>query len=167
MKFILPNKQCKKDVLSFYQEFERKKEECIGFKNHTDYEIWMQGMINRHEGNNLPDGYVRENFYLCYDKDELIGVFSLKFVLTEYLLNFGGHIRYAVRPSKQHQGYATKILNEGLQICKKYGFQSVLCVCDADNFRSEKVIVRNGGILENETYDPIENVEVKRYWITT
>ena len=41
-------------------------------------------MQNRHTGKNLPEGYVRENFYLCYDKKVLIGVFSLKFELTEY-----------------------------------------------------------------------------------
>lgn len=49
-------------------------------------------MKNRHTGENLPKGFVRENFYLCYDKDELIGVFSFKFELTEFLLNYGGHM---------------------------------------------------------------------------
>ena len=35
-----------------------------------------------------------ENFYLCYDENEMVGVISLKFSLTdltEYLLNCGGH----------------------------------------------------------------------------
>ena len=46
-------------------------------------------MQNRHTGKNLPEGYVRENFYLCYEGKRLIGVFSLKFELTEFLLNYG------------------------------------------------------------------------------
>ena len=49
-------------------------------------------MNNRISGKNLPAGYVRENFYLCYDGDDMVGVFNLKFELTEFLLNFGGHI---------------------------------------------------------------------------
>ncbi len=47
-------------------------------------------MNNRIRGKNLPAGYVRENFYLCYNGDDMVGVFNLKFELTESLLNFGG-----------------------------------------------------------------------------
>ena len=57
-------------------------------------------MRNRHTGENLQEGYVRENFYLCYENNRLIGVFSLKFELTDYLLNFGGHTGYAARPNE-------------------------------------------------------------------
>jgi len=41
----------------------------------------------------------------------------------------------------------------------------VLCVCDADNAASETVIVKNGGVLEDERYDLEEAVTVRRYWI--
>jgi predicted acetyltransferase len=38
-------------------------------------------------------------------------------------------------------------------------------VCDEDNYASEKIILKNGGVLENTLYDPEEAVTVKRYWI--
>ena len=38
-------------------------------------------------------------------------------------------------------------------------------VCDADNAASETVILKNGGVLEDERYDPEEAVTVRRYWI--
>ena len=41
----------------------------------------------------------------------------------------------------------------------------VLCICDADNAASETVILKNGGVLEDERYDPEEAVTVRRYWI--
>ena len=41
----------------------------------------------------------------------------------------------------------------------------VLCVCDEDNVASEKVILNNGGVLENRLFDPEEQEFVKRYWI--
>lgn len=122
-------------------------------------------MRNRHTGENLPAGYVRENFYLCYENDRLIGVFSLKFELTDYLLNFGGHTGYAVRPSERNRGLATQILRQGLSLAAQFCFDGVLCVCDADNAASETVILKNGGVLEDERYDPEEAVTVRRYWI--
>lgn len=53
--------------------------------------------------------------------------------------------------------------------CIGYGgwqdYDRILCVCDTDNYASEAVILKNGGVLENELFDPEENVTVKRYWI--
>ena len=165
MDFILPTALNRSDVLSFYDETEKNGGTCIGIGNYKDFDLWLTGMQNRHTGKNLPEGYVRENFYLCYDKKVLIGVFSLKFELTEYLMNYGGHIGYAVRPSERNHGFATEILKQGLTIAKQYGFDRILCVCNEDNYASEKVILKNGGVLENKLFDPEENVFVKRYWI--
>ncbi|HJH87530.1 MAG TPA: hypothetical protein OIM55_17405 [Clostridiales bacterium] len=41
----------------------------------------------------------------------------------------------------------------------------MLCICDADNAASKTVILKNGGVLEDERYDPEEAVTVRRYWI--
>lgn len=109
---------------------------------------------------------MRENFYLCYEGDTLAGVFSLKFALTDYLRDFGGHIGYAVRPSMRCRGLATQMLREGKEIAAGLGFDRLLCVCDKDNPASARVIVKNGGVLENELYDPEEKVVVQRYWIS-
>ncbi len=163
--FVLPTEQNRADVLAFYQEFEESGGTCIGFGNWRDYNRWLTGMQNRHTGKNLPEGYVRENFYLCYQGGEMVGVFSLKFELTEFLLNYGGHIGYAVSPSKRNHGLATSMLAHGLELSREFGFDRILCVCDEDNYASEAVILKNGGVLENELFDPEENVTVKRYWI--
>ncbi len=165
LKFILPTSGNRDDVLSFYDEIEKSGGVCVGFRNYKDYDLWLVEMQNRHSGEKLPEGYVRENFYLCYDGRALVGVFSLKFELTEFLLGFGGHIGYAVRPSARNRGLATQILKQGLELAKQFGFNRILCVCDRENYASEKVILNNGGVLENELYDPDEKVIVKRYWI--
>lgn len=166
LNFILPTGQNREDVLSFYDEIEHSGGACIGIGNYQNFDRWLTGMQDRHTGQNLPEGYVRENFYLCCEGDRLVGVFSLKFELTEFLLNFGGHIGYAVRPSERNRGLATQMLAQGLTLAKRFGFDRVLCICDNDNYASEKVILKNGGILEDERYDADENVTVKRFWIT-
>lgn len=166
LTFVLPERKHKEDVLNFYAEFEKSGKSCIGCANGNDFEKWLVEMTNRHLGKDLPQGYVKENFYLCYDKAELVGVFSLKFELTEYLYNFGGHIGYAVAPHLQNKGYATQILKQGCEIAKNLGFDKILLVCNEDNIASEKVIVKNGGVYVNSLFDKEENVEVKRYLIT-
>lgn len=165
LKFVLPTEQNRDDVLSFYDEIEKSGGECIGIGNYKNYDKWLTGMQNRHTGKNLPEGYVRENFYLCYENDRLIGVFSLKFELTEFLLNYGGHVGYAMRPSERNRGLATQMLKQGKNIAKEFDFKRLLCICDNDNYASEKVILKNGGVFENELYDPDEAVTVKRFWI--
>lgn len=164
LSFILPTYENKNDVLAFYTEFEKNNETCIGYNDYEDFDKWLCGMYNRKAGTNLPDGHVRENFYLCYDINEMVGVFSLKFELTPFLLNFGGHIGYAVMPSKRNNGLATQMLMQGLDIAKSFNFEKILCVCDEDNCASEKVIIRNNGVFENKLFEE-EGVFVKRYWI--
>lgn len=166
LSFILPAAEHRGDVLRFYDEFEKNHEACIGYRHHADYDKWLLDMQNRKTATDLPDGYVRENFYLCYEDNDLVGVFSLKFELTQFLLDFGGHVGYAVKPSCRNRGLATEILRQGLTIAKEFGFKKILAVCDEDNFPSEKVILRNHGVFENKLFDDEENVFVKRYWIT-
>lgn len=165
LEFILPTERDRDNVLSFYSEIEKSGGACIGIGNYQNYDLWLTGMRNRHTGRNLPEGYVRENFYLCYEGDCLVGVFSLKFELTEFLLNYGGHVGYATRPSDRNRGLATQMLKQGLELAKGFGFDRILCICDDDNYASEKVILKNGGVFENELYDPEEGVTVKRFWI--
>lgn len=166
LEMRLPEKKDRDNVLAYYEEIEANNSESIGMGHYRDFDRWLEGMHNRHTGQNLPEGFVREDFCLCYEGEKLIGVFSLKFELTEYLLNYGGHIGYAVRPTARNRGLATQILRQGLDMARKAGFERVLCVCDEDNTPSEKVILKNGGVLEDMRYDPEEAVTVKRYWIT-
>lgn len=92
LRFVFPTESSRQDVQSFYNEFQSDGGTCIGYGGYKNFDRWLAGMNNRISGKNLPAGYVRENFYLCYDGDDMIGVFNLKFELTEFLLNFGGHI---------------------------------------------------------------------------
>ena len=162
---MLPHAQNRDDVLTFYNEMAAAGGACIGMNDYQNYDAWLREKQNRLTGQNLPQGYVRENFYLCYEGQRLVGVFSLKFELTDYLLRFGGHIGYAVRPSERRRGIATQILAQGLTLARQLGFMRVLCVCDEDNVASEKVILNNGGVLENRLFDPEEQGFIKRYWI--
>ena len=128
LRFVFPSESNREDVLAFYAAFEKNGGQCIGCKYGKDYALWLTDMQNRRAGKNLPQGYVQENFYLCYS-------------------------------------YGTEILAQTLRIAREPGFHRLLCVCDEDNYASEKIILKNGGVMENTLYDPEEAVTVKRYWI--
>ena len=133
IKFTLPDETNRDDVLDFYAEFERRGESCVGSAGHEDYAAWLRDKRNRSSGENLPEGCVRENFYLCYEGSRLVGVFSLKFELTEYMLNYGGHVGYAVRRSERNRGLAAEMLEQGLRLARSFGLERVLAVCGEDN----------------------------------
>ena len=165
LTFALPTAEDREAVQAFYDEFAADGGTCIGFANYKDYPAWLQDKLNRHTGENLPKGFVREDFLLCFEDGKLIGVYSIKFELTEHLTNYGGHVGYAVRPSARNRGLATQIMQQGMAMAHEQGFRRLLCICDEDNVASEKVILKNGGVLEDCRFDPEENVTVKRYWV--
>lgn len=63
------------------------------------------------------------------------GQFGLKFELTEFLLNYGRHIGYAIRPSDRNRGLATQMLKQGLKLSKGYGFDVMLMFLEIDIIR--------------------------------
>jgi len=91
---------------------------------------------------------------LCFDEEELIGLLSVRYDLEDKIRNIYGDIGYGVRPSKRNKGYATKMLEFGLNRCKEEGMHKVIVGCYKDNIASSSVIMKNGGVLfaENDNY---------------
>jgi predicted acetyltransferase len=108
---------------------------------------------------------------------EYVGQASLRPELTSnYLIQFGGHIGYSIRPTKRRRGFGEKILALALQRGCDLGLHRVLITCDSDNVASQKIIERNGGTFESampmdshafraEGRPPNEGVTKLRYWI--
>lgn len=82
LRFVFPTEDSRQDVQSFYNEFKSDGGTCIDYGGYKNFDRWLARMNNRISGKNLPAGYVRENFYLCYDGDDMVDVFNLKFELT-------------------------------------------------------------------------------------
>jgi predicted acetyltransferase len=69
-----------------------------------------------------------------------------------------------VRKSERRKGYAKEMLGQALLICRELSIDCVLVTCDSRNEASERTILKNGGVLENEV--PDDGRMTKRYWIT-
>lgn len=106
--------------------------------------------------------------YGLFEKDSgrLLGLIQLRLELKGYLIDFGGHIGYCVRPTQRRRGYAKEMLRQALDVCRQEGLDRVLVTCLADNVGSAKTIEACGGVYEKTVYDDKNYLaDMKRYWI--
>jgi predicted acetyltransferase len=97
-------------------------------------------------GEDLPPGFVAGGFYVGVVSGRVVGRVSIRYKLNEFLSKLGGHIGYGVRASERRRGYATRMLQLALPICRTHGIERALVTCDVDNVGSRGVIERCGGI---------------------
>jgi len=67
-----------------------------------------------------------------------------------------GHVGYSVTPSKQGRGYATLALLQILPDAKARGLPYVEITCDPENLASQRVILKNGGVLVERFVKPAQ-----------
>ena len=125
-------------------------------------EEWLAAVHQRaHESNAVPCLQ-----YGLFEDGRLLGLIEIRLRLAGYLVEYGGHIGYCVRPSERRKGYAADMLRRALAVCREKGLDRVLVTCLETNLASARTIERCGGTLERVVYDD-ENyhAHMKRYWI--
>lgn len=134
-------------------------------KDPSNFPAMVQELLDAHNGINLPDSWVPDSTYwLVTDHNRIVGVVNIRHSLTEHLFNAGGHIGYGIRPSERRKGYATKLLALSLEKAKQLNITKALIVCDEVNTASEKTILHNGGVRDDDFIEEDGNV-VRRFWI--
>ncbi|MFF0625282.1 GNAT family N-acetyltransferase [Streptomyces sp. NPDC004296] len=107
------------------------------------------------------DGPVPMSTFWWVDGDTYLGRITVRHRLTPSLLEFGGHIGYAVRPTARRQGHATAMLRAVLPHAhQRLGLDRVLVTCDDTNTGSRRVIEECGGVFEDRRQEKL------RYWIS-
>lgn len=141
---------------------------CDGLEYVETYENWpdFDGRLRRQYGYE----YVPSETFLAIseDDDKVVGIIDFRHPLTEFLLNYGGNIGGSILPSARCKGYATQMLSLLLPICKEAGEKKVLLTCNKNNAASRSVIMKCGGILENEINDEFGFCGggiIQRFWI--
>ena len=135
------------------------------YNDNMDFKAYVE-MVNAWPyGEKLPAQFVPNTFYVGVVAGRIVGRLSFRHELNDFLERLGGHIGYCVIPSQQRRGYATEMLKQFLDFARVQGRDRVLITCDTDNIASMKVILHNGGVLENTTDEPELKVQKNRYWI--
>ena len=137
--------------------------------------VWDLRQLGEKRPGSYP-GYQDRVFWLI-DRDEYLGQLSVRPELgTPYLVTYGGHVGYSIRPGRRRRGYGQIILSLALRECIDMGLARLLVTCDSDNIGSKKIIERNGGQFESAMDMDVralkaegrrrrEKVRKLRYWI--
>ncbi|MCO4630491.1 acetyltransferase, GNAT family [Streptococcus infantarius subsp. infantarius] len=164
MQLRRPKLSDKAAVIEMMKEFEMSQSAHDGGfwdVDNFDYEDWLESNRLSEMGINVPINFVPAVQFVSFSDDgRALGFLHLRLRLNENLLKQGGHIGYSIRPSERRKGYAKEQLRLGLLEAKKKNITKALVTCHDDNEGSRKVILANGGQLE----DVLNAVE--RYWIT-
>ncbi|HBL84427.1 MAG: hypothetical protein A2Y17_04630 [Clostridiales bacterium GWF2_38_85] len=164
---VFPTLEMENQAIEYRQEYFDYGEYEIsgdGGLDHADnYKNWFNIITSAQTA--APNGWVNCSTYFAAIGDKIIGTIQIRHSLNEFLIDYGGHIGYGVRPSERRKGYASQMLKLALEKCCKLNIDKVLITCDKDNIASAKTIMKNGGIIENELTEQNGNL-VQRYWIT-
>ncbi len=137
-----------------YEMFQEIPAEENGLENPAnglsfeEFQEFCQVRVKRSMGQDLPDGYVPDTYFVLYIDEVPVGVAKLRHYLNDFLLKRGGHIGYGVRPSCRGHGYGKVLLTEVLKKAREKGIEKVLITINKDNLPSRKVCEGNGGKLE-------------------
>lgn len=169
LELVAPDMPHKEQVMSFKAEMleaDSSFDGCNGLNKVETYEEWLD-----FKGRAEARGWAPSRTWLTVRKSDgrVVGIIDCRVVLTDFLRQYGGHTGYCIRPSERRKGYAKEQLRLALETYRAAGEKKVLVTCDRDNPGSEKTILANGGVMENEVEDVPGLGEcgyIRRYWIT-
>ena len=164
-----PEASDREQVMAYREEFltvDSRMDGTCALNEYDDFDAWLANVRAYSAPETTPAGKVPATQYLALDENEhLVGMVNLRHCLNDYLLEFGGHIGYSVRPADRKNGYAIQMLRLALDEAKALGLDRVRIACDRYNIASAKTIQANGGVLDGERYDPQDGTLTQRYWI--
>jgi predicted acetyltransferase len=170
VELITPRESLEGSHRTFVEEFRAKGERVVPWVADEPYDTFADYVAKLNDGPKgiglRPEMVPHSTFWLIDSRGEIVAVSNLRHALTEYLLRFGGHIGYGVRPSARRQGYATEILRQTLREAHALGLRQIRLTCDKDNVASARTILRNGGDLDGEEFFADEQRIISRYWIS-
>lgn len=116
-------------------------------------------------GFELPTGHVPATVLYAFLGEWIVGRLTLRYNLSEEMINTAGHIGVVVIPEFRKRGYATQIIQQGLSIARRADMPRILLTCSDTAEVPRKLIEKCGASLENTYMDPVEKNLKRRYWV--
>lgn len=165
----LPQAEDRDQVLAYRQAFLAVGDHLDGtngLRDQADFEVWLASCQANLSPDTVPSHLVPATTFLAFDSvGQLVGMIDLRHQLNAYLAQYGGHIGYSVHTAHRRKGYAKGMLAQVLLKAKQLGLSRVLITCDRENVPSQRTILSQGGVMENEVLDPHDGQMTQRYWV--
>ena len=169
IKLIEPCEEMAAEYIAYCEEFGAAGEALAPWvleRPAEDFAGLVRWLKDQARGVALKKGWVASStFWLTRGDRRILGVANLRHELTDSLRKEGGHVGYSVRPSERNKGYATLMLKLVLQEARELGIPRILVTCAKDNLASARVIQKNGGVVDSESYSEQSGRVTQRYWI--
>lgn len=171
LELMRPTSEFASQIVEYRQEFLDAGDSMDGtgpLRRMEHPEEYVQACAEYENPKTVPAHLVEATQFMLVRKNDnkLVGMIQVRHRFNEYLEKYAGHIGYSVRPSERRKGYAKEMLRMALPYCREIGLDRVLITCIDGNVGSEKTILANGGVYESTVYEPNDNVNLKRFWIT-
>ena len=168
LNLVKPDAKYKTQYIEMMEYWKSTGEELAPWvlkEDYSDFDGMVKKLENYSQGIDVGDNFVPNTTFWVYesDNDKIVGAVNIRHYLNEALLAYWGSIGYGIRPDARRKGYATESLRMALDICRRMDMEKVLLSCNNYNTASAKVIMSNGGVLENEV--ELEGRTLQRYWI--
>ena len=175
MKLVFPTIAYKEKAIEFINEFHEYGSEVDGsgsldnfVKAGKSYESWLEKVMADVDVANVD--YEKRvpaltYFYVREEDDKIVGMINIGIAENDFIKAEAGHIGYCIRPTERRKHYATRMLAEGVRVCKILHIHDIVVSCDNDNVGSAKTIMNNGGVLDAEFYSERFNSTIQRYII--
>lgn len=171
IKLILPTEELESKANEFKKEFFDYGETVIngsGLLDQLDYTEWLEHTEKYRREETVGDDWVPSTTFFAIRKedDKIVGIIDIRHHIQHpFLLEYGGHIGYAVRPTERRKGYASEMLALAIQYAKEIGLDKVMLGCYADNIGSVKTIQKyKGKLVEEKQYSDGKPMYI--YWIS-
>jgi len=168
---VLPTKEHELKANEFKKEFFDCGEKVIngsGLLDQLEYKKWLDHTEKYREEETAGDDWVPSTTFFAVRKEDekIVGMIDIRHHIQHpFLLEYGGHIGYAVRPTERRKGYATRILALAFEYAREIGLNKVMLGCYTDNIGSIKTIQKHGGKpIQQKPYSDGKPMYI--YWIS-
>lgn len=141
-----------KDLYEMYQDIPNgdngQTNDAFGLSE-LDFKDYVIKQINR-KNNKVTFDDTPTTTYIMYVDSIPVGFICLRTEIDDNWMKWSGNFYYQVRQSERKKGYATKMLELGLNKLKELGFNIAYGQSSAGNIGSAKTIENNNGIFIKE-----------------
>ena len=121
-------------------------------KTFDEYKEWLRKSAKSSEQTGIVDGWkVPSTIFWLFENSRPVGFGKVRHFLTNALLENGGNVGCAIRPSERGRGLGTRLLALLIVECKKLGVEKILLTIRNNNIPSIRAALANGGTIEKVT----------------